>query len=230
MLSGYSSPLDGTFSSNLLRAVTYLRQGKPVLLTDDSRRENEADLVVAAELIDTACMNFVIQKGSGVVCLSMTKEDLERLDIPMMQAENNNRFQTAFAVSIEASSGVTTGVSAKDRTTTVRAAAKKDAQPSDLVKPGHIFPLRAVDGGLLMRQGHTEGSVDLLKIAGLKPMAVLCELMNEDGTMTQGEDLTIFAERFDVPIISIEEVLDFRLRNEIPLTNDADRLNALPCL
>lgn len=206
--------LNGTFSSNLDRAVAYLRQGKPILLTDDASRENEADLVVAAELIDTATMNFVIQKGSGVVCLAMTQEDLERLKIPMMQVTNSNRYGTAFTVSIEASDGVTTGVSAQDRTTTVRAAAKDDAKPSDLARPGHIFPLRAVEGGILMRQGHTEGSVDLLRIAGLKPMAVLCELMNEDGTMTKGEDLAVFAALHDVPLLSIAELLNFRLINE----------------
>lgn len=192
-------------------ALTAMREGRPVILMDDLDRENEADLIVAAEKITPATMAMLIRECSGIVCLCLPDETLRRLDLPPMVEQNQSRYGTAFTVTIEARQGVSTGVSAADRVTTIRAAIADDAQPSDLSRPGHVFPLRAQPGGVLTRRGHTEGSVDLAILAGLKPAAVLCELMNPDGTMTRGADIERFAKQHDLPILTIDELATYRL-------------------
>jgi 3,4-dihydroxy-2-butanone 4-phosphate synthase len=196
------------------KAVDTLKLGKPILMLDADDRENEGDLVLAAELINPETMNFLIKKGSGVVCLSLPPERLELLGIPMMIPHNTNVFQTAFTVSIEASEGVTTGVSAKDRTHTVKTAMADNAKPTDLARPGHLFPLAARKNGVFERMGHTEGSVDLMKIAGLKQGAVLCELMNDDGSMTIGAARQAFADEYKIPVVSVDDILFYRMKNE----------------
>lgn len=199
-----------SFPERLARALDALRAGRPVILMDDYDRENEADLIVAAERLTTDTMAMLIRECSGIVCLCLTDEAIQRLNLPPMVAHNESRYGTAFTVSIEARHGVTTGVSATDRVTTIRAAIADDAQPEDLARPGHVFPLRAVPGGVLERRGHTEGSVDLAKMAGLKPAAVLCELMNPDGTMMRGADIDRFAALHGLEILTIEELAAWR--------------------
>lgn len=201
-------------TNDFTKAIKALRDGKVILLLDAHDRENEGDLIVAAEKITTSSMNFLIKKGSGVVCLAMPKKRLDELGLPLMSSDNTNFFQTAFTVSIEASRGVTTGVSAKDRAHTIQTAMADDVTVNDLARPGHVFPLAARRNGIFDRMGHTEGSVDLMRIAGLKPGAVLCELMNEDGSMTTGEDRKIFAAAFDIPVMSVEEILFYRMQTE----------------
>lgn len=200
------------FEQRLARALADLRQGRPVLLMDDADRENEADLIVAAEKICIASMARMIRDGSGIVCLCLTDEKLQQLALPPMVAHNDSRYGTAFTISIEAKHGVTTGVSAADRVSTVLAAIAIDAQPDDLARPGHVFPLRAVPGGVLSRRGHTEGSVDLAQMAGLLPAAVLCELMNPDGSMAKGEEITHYALSHDLVILTIDELVNYRLQ------------------
>ncbi|VVE90221.1 3,4-dihydroxy-2-butanone-4-phosphate synthase [Pandoraea bronchicola] len=195
----------------LAASLQAMREGRPVILMDDLDRENEADLIVAAEKITPATMAMLIRECSGIVCLCLPDETLRRLDLPPMVEQNESRYGTAFTVTIEARQGVSTGVSAADRVTTIRAAIADDAQPSDLSRPGHVFPLRAQPGGVLTRRGHTEGSVDLAILAGLKPAAVLCELMNPDGTMTRGADIERFAEQHGLPILTIDELANYRL-------------------
>lgn len=199
---------------HLRAAVEALHHGKAILLLDANDRENEGDLIVAAEKITAASMNFLIKEGSGVVCLAMPRAQLEALGLPLMSHHNTNTFQTAFTISIEAVSGVTTGVSAHDRAHTIQTAIKDGAKAEDLARPGHVFPLAAKMGGVFERMGHTEGSVDLMKIAGLKAGAVLCELMNKDGSMTIGDDRIRFAEHHQIPILSVEDVLFHRIRTE----------------
>jgi 3,4-dihydroxy 2-butanone 4-phosphate synthase len=186
-----------------------MRRGRPVILVDDFYRENEADLIAAAETISVPTMALFIREGSGIVCLCLTEEALTLLELPQMVSTNESRFQTAFTVTIDAREGVTTGVSAQDRVTTIRAAVEADAQPRDLVRPGHVFPLRAEPGGVLARQGHTEGSVDLARMAGMKPAAVLCEITNPDGTMAKGDDVDQFARRHGLVVLSIAELVDY---------------------
>jgi 3,4-dihydroxy 2-butanone 4-phosphate synthase len=198
------------FEIRLQQAITDMRRGHPVILMDDFDRENEADLIVAAEKISNQSMAMMIRECSGIVCLCLHEDLLARLDLRPMVSNNESRFQTAFTVSIDARLGVSTGVSAQDRVTTIRAAVADDAQPSDLVRPGHIFPLRAVSGGVLDRQGHTEGSVDLALLSGLKPAAVLSEMTNPDGTMTKGKDIQHFAELHDMTVLTIEELVCYR--------------------
>ncbi|WP_082117595.1 3,4-dihydroxy-2-butanone-4-phosphate synthase [Pandoraea apista] len=197
----------------LAASLQAMREGRPVILMDDLDRENEADLIVAAEKITPATMAMLIRECSGIVCLCLPDETLRRLDLPPMVEQNQSRYGTAFTVTIEARQGVSTGVSAADRVTTIRAAIADDAQPSDLSRPGHVFPLRAQPGGVLTRRGHTEGSVDLAILAGLKPAAVLCELMNPDGTMTRGADIERFAEQHGLPILTIDELANYRLHH-----------------
>lgn len=198
------------FEERLHRALYDMRMGRPVILVDDFDRENEADLIVAAERISVPAMAFLIREGSGIVCLCLTEETLTHLQLPQMVLNNESCFQTAFTVTVDAREGVTTGVSAQDRVMTIRAAIQADAQPTDLVRPGHIFPLRVDPGGLLARRGHTEGCVDLAKMAGMKSAAVLCELTNPDGTMTKGADVDQFARRHGLVMLSISELVDYR--------------------
>jgi 3,4-dihydroxy 2-butanone 4-phosphate synthase len=205
-------PVKFPFEGRLTRAVKDLRRGNPVILVDDFDRENEADLIVAAERISIEAMAMLIRECSGIVCLCLTEETCERLELPPMVSSNESRFTTPFTVSIEARKGVTTGVSAADRVTTIRTAIANNAMASDLTRPGHVFPLRAAVGGVLERQGHTEGSVELARLAGLKPAAVLCELTNPDGTMAKGTDIETFAARHNMVVISIAELVDHKIR------------------
>jgi len=185
-----------------------------VILVDDEDRENEGDLMIAAENVTPEAINFMAKYGRGLICLSLTPERVAELKLPMMVSDNRSRFQTAFTVSIEARRGVTTGISAADRATTVLTAIDDRTKPEDLISPGHIFPLRAREGGVLVRSGQTEGSVDLARLAGLKAAAVICEVMNEDGTMARMPDLVIFAKRHNLKIITIADIIKYRMRNE----------------
>jgi len=206
----YSEDLDGRIAA----ALDATRAGIPVILLDDFDRENEADLIVAAEKMTVETMALMIRECSGIVCLCLSADKVRALDLPPMAPDNGSRYGTPFTVSIEAREGVTTGVSAADRVTTIRAAIAAEAQPSDLVRPGHVFPLRANPAGVLGRKGHTEGSVDLAVLAGLQPASVLCELMNEDGTMMRGEAIERFARERGFPILTIAELIAWRTRTE----------------
>jgi 3,4-dihydroxy 2-butanone 4-phosphate synthase len=203
-----------TATPRLQAALESLRAGRPILLFDDDERENEADLIVAAEHISVATMALLIREGSGIVCLCLPDDWLQRLALPPMVADNRSRHGTAFTVSIEAAHGVGTGVSATDRVVTVRAAIAADARPGHLVSPGHVFPLRAAPGGVLARRGHTEGAVDLCRLAGLQPAAVLCELMNADGTMARGVQVERFARDHALPTLTIDEIVRQRSLRE----------------
>lgn len=196
--------------SSLHAALMALRAGRPVVLLDDDDRENEADLIVAAENLSVATMALLIRECSGIVCLCLTPETVRQLDLPPMVARNESRHGTAFTVSIEARHGVSTGVSAADRVTTIRAAIAATARPEDLVRPGHVFPLCAHAEGVLGRRGHTEGAVDLARLAGLRPAAVLCELMNADGSMARGDAVHRFAALHDLPLIRIDDLVRYR--------------------
>ncbi len=200
----------GDLEGRIAAAVDAMRAGVPVILLDDFDRENEADLIVACDHLTVQTMALMIRECSGIVCLCLTAERVRALELPPMAIENGSRYGTPFTVSIEARHGVTTGVSAADRVATIRAATAPDAQPADLVRPGHVFPLRAAPGGVLARAGHTEGSVDLAIMAGLSPAAVLCELMNPDGTMMRGDDIEAFARRHGMPILTIAEMIAWR--------------------
>ena len=194
------------------KALKALRRGSGVLVTDSPDRENEADLIFPAESITVSQMAMLIRECSGIVCLCMAGEKIRLLELPMMVEDNTSGFQTAFTVSIEAAEGVTTGVSASDRVKTVRAAIADHAKPSDLSRPGHIFPLKARPGGVLERAGHTEATVDLMMLAGLKPYGVLCELTNPDGTMADMVQAVAFAERHGFPVLTIKDIVAYRNR------------------
>ncbi len=195
-------------------ALEDMRQGKMVILVDDEDRENEGDLTMAAEKVTPEAINFMAKYGRGLICLSLTEERLNELRLPMMVSENTSRFQTAFTVSIDAQKGVTTGISAADRATTILTAVDEKSSPEDLVSPGHIFPLRARQGGVLVRTGQTEGSVDLARLAGLKPAGVICEVMKDDGTMARMPDLVVFAEEYGLKIVTIADLIKYRLNKE----------------
>jgi 3,4-dihydroxy 2-butanone 4-phosphate synthase/GTP cyclohydrolase II len=195
-------------------ALEDIRRGRMVILVDDEDRENEGDLTLAAEKVTPEAINFMAKHGRGLICLSLTDERLNELRLPMMVSENTSRFQTAFTVSIDAHKGVTTGISAADRATTILAAVNESTQPEDLVSPGHVFPLRARPGGVLVRTGQTEGSVDLARLAGLKPAGVICEIMKDDGTMARMPDLREFAEEFGLKIVTIADLIKYRLNKE----------------
>jgi 3,4-dihydroxy 2-butanone 4-phosphate synthase/GTP cyclohydrolase II len=194
--------------------VADLAAGRMVILVDEEDRENEGDLVLAADLVTPEAINFMARNGRGLICLTLTRERCEKLQLPPMTARNGAQHGTAFTVSIEASSGVTTGISAADRARTVQAAVRRDARPGDLVQPGHIFPIQAQDGGVLMRAGHTEAGCDLAAMAGLSPAAVICEIINDDGTMARLPDLITFAERHGLKIGTIASLIEHRSRNE----------------
>jgi 3,4-dihydroxy 2-butanone 4-phosphate synthase / GTP cyclohydrolase II len=194
--------------------VEEIRAGRMVILVDEEDRENEGDLVLAAEHVTPEAVNFMARFGRGLVCLTLTREHCERLRLPPMVARNGTKMGTAFTVSIEAAEGVTTGISAADRARTVRAAVARDAKPEDLVQPGHIFPLQAVDGGVLMRAGHTEAGCDLAAMAGLMPAAMICEIMKDDGTMARLPDLQAFATEHRLKIGTIASLIEYRSRTE----------------
>ena len=199
-----------SLESRMHAALDAMRAGVPVILLDDFDRENEADLIVATDRLSVETMALMIRECSGIVCLCLTADKVRELELPPMAAENGSKYGTPFTVSIEARHGVTTGVSAADRVTTIRAACAPNARPEDVVRPGHVFPLRAAPGGVLMRAGHTEGSVDLAQLAGLSPSAVLCELMNPDGTMMRGDAIEQFAQLHGMPILTIAELIAWR--------------------
>jgi len=194
--------------------VAELAAGRMVILVDEEDRENEGDLVLAAEHVTPAAINFMARHARGLICLTLTRERCERLQLPPMASRNGTKHGTAFTVSIEAATGVTTGISAADRARTVAAAVAREARPSDLVQPGHIFPLQAQDGGVLMRAGHTEAGCDLAGMAGLTPAAVICEIMKDDGTMARLPDLEVFAREHGLKIGTIADLIGYRSRNE----------------
>ncbi|MDE1474668.1 3,4-dihydroxy-2-butanone-4-phosphate synthase [Xenorhabdus bovienii] len=202
--------LYGTPFQRVERAVAALRAGRGVMVLDDENRENEGDMIFAAETMTVEQMALTIRHGSGIVCLCLTEEHRQQLQLPMMVENNSSQYQTAFTVTIEAAQGVTTGVSAADRITTIHAAIAEGAQPNDLSRPGHVFPLRAQPGGVLTRRGHTEATIDLVKLAGFKPAGVLCELTNDDGSMARAAEVIEFAKQHDMPVVTIEDLVDYR--------------------
>jgi len=195
-------------------AIEDIRQGKMVVLVDDEDRENEGDLCMAAESVSPEAINFMATYGRGLICLSLTGDTCDQLGLPMMVDRNTSPYETGFTVSIEAAKGVTTGISAADRATTVMTAVAPDAQPGDLVRPGHIFPLRARDGGVMVRVGQTEGSVDLARLAGLTPAGVICEIMDDDGTMARMPSLEIFSEEHGIGVCTIADLVAYRTKTE----------------
>ncbi|MES2997920.1 MAG: 3,4-dihydroxy-2-butanone-4-phosphate synthase [Pseudomonadota bacterium] len=196
------------------RALEDLRQGKMVILFDHENRENEGDLVLAADKVTPEAINFMAQHARGLVCLALLEETIQRLQLPMMVEHSTNPFNTAFTVSIEAAKGVTTGISASDRAHTIKVAIDPKSTPKDIVMPGHIFPLRARKGGVLKRMGQTEGSTDLMRLAGLKPAAIICEIMNTDGSMARFPDLERFSQQHQLTLVSIRELIHYRLQTE----------------
>lgn len=203
-------------------AIEDIRNGKMIILVDDEDRENEGDLCMAAQFTTPESINFMARYGRGLICLSLNDEMAERLELPLMVRKNQSRFGTAFTVSIEARKGVTTGISAADRATTIQVAVADGTVADDLVSPGHVFPIRARKGGVLVRTGQTEGSVDLARLAGLKPAGVICEVMKDDGTMARMPDLEIFAREHDLKICTIADVIQFRMRNEMLVRRSAE--------
>lgn len=200
--------------STIQEAIEDIKNGKMVILCDNEDRENEGDLTMAAEKITPEAINFMAKYGRGLICLSLTENRVEQIELPMMVKENTSAFETAFTISIDAQKGTTTGISAADRATTVLAAIADDAKPEDLSRPGHIFPLRSKKGGVLCRTGQTEGSVDLSRLAGLKPAGVICEIMKDDGTMARMPDLEIFAKEHGLKIITVADLIRYRLQYE----------------
>ncbi len=203
--------------------VAELAAGRMVILVDEEDRENEGDLILAADHVSPEAINFMARHARGLICLTLTREHCERLRLPPMTTKNGTRHSTAFTVSIEAATGVTTGISAADRARTVQAAVARDAGPADLVQPGHIFPLQAQDGGVLMRAGHTEAGCDLAGMAGLTPAAVICEVMKDDGTMARLPDLEVFAREHRLKIGTIADLIEYRARNESLITQVGER-------
>ncbi|MDR2574471.1 MAG: bifunctional 3,4-dihydroxy-2-butanone-4-phosphate synthase/GTP cyclohydrolase II [Desulfovibrio sp.] len=193
-------------------AVADIRQGKMIILVDDEDRENEGDLTMAAEHVTPEAVNFMAKFGRGLICLPLAPEIVERLRLPLMTQRNGSRFGTNFTVSIEAREGISTGISAADRATTIRAAVADDAKPEDIVTPGHVFPLKARADGVLARAGQTEGSVDLARLAGLKPAAVICEIMRDDGAMARMADLEEFSRTHDIKLAAVKDIIRYRLR------------------
>jgi len=195
-------------------AIEDIRKGKMVILIDDEDRENEGDLTMAAEAVTPEAINFMAKFGRGLICLSLTPERVEQLQLPLMTTDNTSSFGTAFTISIESKKGVTTGISAADRATTIKTAISPKSGPEDLARPGHVFPLRAKKGGVLQRAGQTEGSVDLARLAGLYPAGVICEVMNDDGTMARVPQLVEFAKKFGLKIVSVKDLIAYRVRKE----------------
>ncbi len=209
-------------------AIEDIRQGKMIIMVDDEDRENEGDLVIAAEKVTPEAINFMAKYGRGLICLALTPERCEELQLPLMTPDGNALHGTAFTVSIDAREGITTGISAADRAHTIKVAIDPNTKPSDLVRPGHVFPLRARRGGVLKRAGHTEGSVDLARLAGLYPAAVICEIMNEDGTMARVPQLMEFAKKFNLKIITIADLIKYRLRTEFHVKRIAESILPTP--
>ncbi len=209
-------------------ALEDIRQGKMVILVDDEDRENEGDLTMAAEMVTPEAINFMAREGRGLICLSLTEERADFLDLPLMVRENTSSFGTAFTVSIEARRGVTTGISAADRARTIQVAIAEETTAKDLARPGHVFPLRAKRGGVLVRAGQTEGSVDLARLAGLKPAGVICEIMNADGTMSRLPQLQEFAARHGLKIVTVADLVAYRMRKELLVRRAAETILPTP--
>ena len=203
----------GDAEQRVVRALEAFKQGNGVLVLDDEDRENEGDLIFPAETITAPQMAQLIRYGSGIVCLCITDALCQQLDLPPMVQNNTSVNRTAFTVTIEAAQGVSTGVSAADRVTTIKTAIADGAKPEHLSRPGHVFPLRAAEGGVLKRRGHTEASVDLARLAGFKPAGVICEITNDDGTMARAPELVPFAQKFGFPIVTIEDLVAYRLKH-----------------
>ena len=203
-------------------AIDAIRDGQIIIVVDDEDRENEGDLTIAADKVSPEAINFMARYGRGLICLPMTGERLDELDIPMMVNQNTSRLETAFTVAIEAKQDTSTGISASDRAATVRAAINPDTKPGDLARPGHMFPLRARGGGVLVRAGQTEAAVDLSRLAGLYPAGVICEIMNDDGTMARVKELTKFAKRHGLLMITIADLIKYRMRNDKLVKRVAD--------
>lgn len=200
--------------SPIENALSDLKQGKMLILVDDESRENEGDLVMSAEKVTPEVINFMIREAGGLICLPLSEEGFRRLGIPMMTEQNKNAQQTPFGVSFEAASGISTGISAKDRAHSIRVAADPNSRAEDIVMPGHVFPLRGREGGVLVREGHTEGSLDLMRMAGLYPAAVICEVMNSDGSMARLPELTKFAQKHNIKMISMKSLITYRVEQE----------------
>lgn len=196
------------------KAIQDIQAGRMVILLDDEDRENEGDLIIAAEFATADVINFMTKYGRGLICLPMTGDYIDKLGLPMMTSNNRSPYRTAFTVSIEASTGVSTGISAQDRARTIQVAVDDASTAADLISPGHIFPLRARDGGVLERPGQTEGSVDLAKLAGLKPAAVICEIMNDNGSMSRRDDLVSFSKMHDIAMVTIKDLIAYRIKHE----------------
>lgn len=205
-------------------ALEDLRQGKMVILADDEDRENEGDLTMAAEMVTPEAINFMAKEGRGLICLSLTEERADELGLAPMVSENDSSFETAFTVSIEAKQGVTTGISAADRAHTIKVAIDENSTAVDLARPGHVFPLRARKGGVMVRTGQTEGSMDLARLAGLKPAGVICEIMNDDGTMARMPQLEDFAHKHEIKIVTVADIIAYRMRNELMVRRAAETL------
>ena len=216
ILSRFGNP-----SERVEKAIAALRAGKGVLVADDEERENEGDLIYPAESVTVEQMALMIRECSGIVCLCLTDERVRRLQLPMMVENASNGYHAAYTVSIDGIHGVSSGVSAADRVATIRAAVAEDAVPEDLRRPGHIFPLKARSGGVLERRGHTEATVDLMRLAGLKPAGILCELTNPDGSMARLPELAAFAEQHQLPLVSIDDLVQYRLKCEHHLKADS---------
>jgi 3,4-dihydroxy 2-butanone 4-phosphate synthase/GTP cyclohydrolase II len=208
--------------SAVARAIDDVRAGRMVILVDDEDRENEGDLVLAADLATPEAINFMARHGRGLICLSLTEERVAALGLPMMSADNRSPRHTAFTVSIDARRGTTTGISARERAETIRVAVARDATADDLATPGHVFPLRARRGGVLVRSGHTEGSVDLARLAGREPAAVICEIMREDGEMARMPELAAFAAEHGLTVVKIADLIEYRLSREILVRRAAE--------
>lgn len=198
-------------------ALIALKEGRGVLLLDDEDRENEGDIIYSVEHLTNEQMALMIRECSGIVCLCLTDAQADKLELPPMVVNNNSANQTAFTVSIEAKQGVTTGVSAADRVTTIKTAANPNAKPDDLARPGHVFPLRARPGGVMTRRGHTEGTIDLMQMAGLQPAGVLCEVTNPDGTMAKAPEIVAFGRLHNMPVLTIEDMVAYRTKFDLKL-------------
>ncbi|EPW6850158.1 3,4-dihydroxy-2-butanone-4-phosphate synthase [Vibrio parahaemolyticus] len=198
-------------------ALIALKEGRGVLLLDDEDRENEGDIIYSVEHLTNEQMALMIRECSGIVCLCLTDAQADKLELPPMVVNNNSANQTAFTVSIEAKVGVTTGVSAADRVTTIKTAANPHAKPEDLARPGHVFPLRARPGGVMTRRGHTEGTIDLMQMAGLQPAGVLCEVTNPDGTMAKAPEIVVFGRLHNMPVLTIEDMVAYRNQFDLKL-------------
>ncbi|VFP82846.1 3,4-dihydroxy-2-butanone-4-phosphate synthase [Candidatus Erwinia haradaeae] len=205
----------GTSEERVLRAINALSSGDGIMVLDDENRENEGDMVFAAENMTVAQMALSIRYGSGIVCLCLNETRLKQLEIPMMVHHNTSAYGTGFTVTIEAVKGVSTGVSASDRLTTIRTAIADHARPSDLNRPGHVFPLRAQAGGVLTRVGHTEATIDLVTLAGCKPAGVLCELTNDDGSMARAPEIILFSRKHKMPVVTIQDLVTYRTSHMI---------------